>query len=115
MASLPSAIQFESVSTKQSDRPDVTEAAIVISGGRAFKTADDYERLIGGLADKVGGGTGSSRAAVDAGIAPNENRLNFHYNPSVYPMPSEYLFLSSDKFTQDHWKIRCALTLNSVT
>lgn len=75
VASLPSAIQFESVSTKQSDRPDVTEAAIVISGGRAFKTADDYERLIGGLADKVGGGTGSSRAAVDAGIAPNENQV----------------------------------------
>ncbi|GAA3554984.1 electron transfer flavoprotein subunit alpha/FixB family protein [Snuella lapsa] len=72
---LPSAIQFESVSIKQSTRPDVTEAAIVISGGRAFKTAEDYERLIGGLADKVGGGTGSSRAAVDAGIAPNENQV----------------------------------------
>lgn len=75
ITSLPSAIQFDSVSTKKSDRPDVTEAAIVISGGRAFKTADDYERLIGGLADKVGGGTGSSRAAVDAGIAPNENQV----------------------------------------
>ncbi len=75
VASLPSAIQFESVSTKKSERPDVTEAAIVISGGRAFKTAEDYERLIGGLADKVGGGTGSSRAAVDAGIAPNENQV----------------------------------------
>ncbi len=75
VSSLPSAIQFDSVSTKNSDRPDVTEAAIVISGGRAFKTADDYERLIGGLADKVGGGTGSSRAAVDAGIAPNENQV----------------------------------------
>ena len=75
VSSLPSAIQFVSVSTKQSTRPDVTEAAIVISGGRAFKTAADYERLIGGLADKVGGGTGSSRAAVDAGIAPNENQV----------------------------------------
>ncbi len=75
VAALPSAIQFDSVSTKQSDRPDVTEAAVVISGGRAFKTADDYESLIGGLADKVGGGTGSSRAAVDAGIAPNENQV----------------------------------------
>lgn len=75
VAALPSAIQFDSVSTKQSDRPDVTEAAVVISGGRAFKTAEDYERLIGGLADKVGGGTGSSRAAVDAGIAPNENQV----------------------------------------
>ncbi len=75
VVALPSAIQFDSVTTKQSDRPDVTEAAIVISGGRAFKTAEDYERLIGGLADKIGGGTGSSRAAVDAGIAPNENQV----------------------------------------
>lgn len=75
IASLPSAIRFESVTSKQNDRPDVTEAATVISGGRAFKTADDYEHLIGGLADKVGGGIGSSRAAVDAGIAPNENQV----------------------------------------
>lgn len=75
VTSLPSAIQFESVSTKQNSRPDVTEASIVVSGGRAFKTADDYERLVGGLADKVGGGIGSSRAAVDAGIAPNENQV----------------------------------------
>lgn len=75
IAALPSAIRFESVSDKQTGRPDVTEASIVISGGRAFKTAEDYENLIGGLADKVGGGTGSSRAAVDAGIAPNENQV----------------------------------------
>lgn len=75
LTALPSAIHFESVSIKKTGRPDVTEASIVISGGRAFKSADDYERLIGGLADKVGGGTGSSRAAVDAGIAPNENQV----------------------------------------
>jgi len=75
IAALPSAVKFESVSIKSTGRPDVTEATIVISGGRAFKSADDYERLIGGLADKVGGGTGSSRAAVDAGIAPNENQV----------------------------------------
>ena len=75
VASLPSAIKFESVLTKQTGRPDVTEASIVISGGRAFKTAKDYERLIGGLADRLGAGTGSSRAAVDAGIAPNENQV----------------------------------------
>jgi electron transfer flavoprotein alpha subunit len=75
VAALPSAIQFESVSAGTSDRPDPAEAAIVISGGRAFKTADDYERLIGGLADKLGAATGSTRAAVDAGIAPNENQI----------------------------------------
>ena len=75
LAALPSAIQFESVSTGLGGRPDPAEAAIVISGGRAFKTADDYERLVGGLADKLGGATGSTRAAVDAGIAPNENQV----------------------------------------
>ncbi len=72
VAALPGAIQFESVSVGETGRPDPAEAAIVISGGRAFKTAEDYERLIGGLADKLGAATGSTRAAVDAGIAPNE-------------------------------------------
>ena len=41
----------------------------MVSGGGAFKSAEDYERLIGGLADKLGAATGSTRAAVDAGIA----------------------------------------------
>ena len=72
---LPAAIQFESVSVGESGRPDPAEAAIVVSGGRAFKSAADYERLIGGLADKLGAATGSTRAAVDAGIAPNENQV----------------------------------------
>jgi electron transfer flavoprotein alpha subunit len=72
---LPSVIQFESVSEAGVGRPDPTEAAIVVSGGRAFRTAEDYERLIGGLADKLDAATGSTRAAVDAGIAPNENQI----------------------------------------
>jgi len=71
-ASLPNQIRFESVGTKSGARPDVTEAAIVISGGRAIRDSADFERLIGGLADRVGAGTGSSRALVDAGITPNE-------------------------------------------
>lgn len=75
LSGLPSAIQFESVSLGDSGRPDPAEAAIVVSGGRAFKSAEDYERLIGGLADKLGAATGSTRAAVDAGIAPNENQV----------------------------------------
>ena len=71
-AALPSHIHFESASAKSGTRPDVTEAAIVVSGGRAFKTSEEYERLIGGLADCMGAGTGSTRALVDAGITPNE-------------------------------------------
>lgn len=75
VAALPGAIQFESIAVGKTGRPDPAEAAIVISGGRAFKSAEDYERLIGGLADKLGAATGSTRAAVDAGIAPNESQI----------------------------------------
>lgn len=69
---LPDDVRFESVATKSSARPDVTEARIVVSGGRAFKNSDDFERLVGGLADAVQGAAGSSRALVDAGVTPNE-------------------------------------------
>jgi len=71
-SSLPNHIRFEQLVSKTSHRPDVTEAWVVVSGGRAMKNADDYERLVGGLADQLGGATGSSRALVDAGITPNE-------------------------------------------
>jgi len=71
-SSLPNHIQFERVESKTSHRPDVTEAQVVVSGGRALKNSDDFERLVGGLADQLGGATGSSRALVDAGITPNE-------------------------------------------
>ena len=44
----------------------------MVSGGRAFKTSEDFERLVGGLADELGAAAGSSRALVDAGITPND-------------------------------------------
>ena len=50
----------------------MTEARVVVSGGRAFKNMQDYEGLVGTLADRLDGATGSSRALVDAGITPNE-------------------------------------------
>ncbi len=71
-SSLPDLIRLESVESKSSARPDVTEARVVVSGGRAFKNSDDFERIVGGLADALEGATGSSRALVDAGITPNE-------------------------------------------
>lgn len=71
-SSLPDQIRLESVESTTSSRPDVTEARVVVSGGRAFKNRDDFERLVGGLADALEGATGSSRALVDAGITPNE-------------------------------------------
>lgn len=70
-ATLPKKIEFEALQSKLSNRPDVTEARVVVSGGRAFKTSEDFERLVGGLADQLHGATGSSRALVDAGITPN--------------------------------------------
>jgi len=71
-SSLPGRICLERVESRTSHRPDVTEARVVVSGGRALKNSDDFERLVGGLADQLGGATGSSRALVDAGITPNE-------------------------------------------
>jgi electron transfer flavoprotein alpha subunit len=64
--------QHEGLRSKKSTRPDVTEARVVVSGGRAFKNSEDFERLVGRLADVLGGAVGSSRALVDAGITPNE-------------------------------------------
>ena len=70
-AGLPSHIEYVGREAKVTGRPDSTEARIVVSGGRAIKNSDDFERLIGGLADALGGAVGSSRALVDAGITPN--------------------------------------------
>lgn len=68
---VPSA-QWISLASRAGDRPDVTEAKIVVSGGRAFKSSEDFEQLVGGLADSLGGAAGSSRSLVDAGITPND-------------------------------------------
>lgn len=71
-ATLASRCRFVELKAKTSTRPDVTEARVVVSGGRALKNSDDFERLAGQLADVLGGAVGSSRALVDAGITPNE-------------------------------------------
>jgi electron transfer flavoprotein alpha subunit len=70
-AALPKHTRFVSVSAARSDRPDLQSAARVISGGRALGSAENFQ-LIQGLADKLGAAIGASRAAVDAGYAPNE-------------------------------------------
>jgi electron transfer flavoprotein alpha subunit len=70
--SLPSHIHSLGCESKATGRPDLTEARVVVCGGRAFKSSADYEALVGGLADRLGGATGSTRALVDAGITPNE-------------------------------------------
>jgi electron transfer flavoprotein alpha subunit len=69
---LPSHIEYEGVDSRSTGRPELTEARVVVSGGRAFRNSEEYEQYVGCLADKLGGATGSTRALVDAGITPNE-------------------------------------------
>lgn len=74
-AQLPRFATFEAREVKKSARPDATESRIIVSGGRALKSAEDFERLVGGLADTLGAAVGSSRALVDAGITPNSLQI----------------------------------------
>jgi electron transfer flavoprotein alpha subunit len=71
-AVLASRAKVVGLKARKSTRPDVTEAQVVVSGGGAVKTSEDFERLVVGLADVLGGAVGSSRALVAAGIAPTE-------------------------------------------
>jgi electron transfer flavoprotein alpha subunit len=75
IAAGPARIEFVSRDAKVAGRPDATEAKRVVSGGRALKNAEDFERLVGGLADALGAAVGSSRALVDSGITPNSLQI----------------------------------------
>ncbi len=70
-AEIPTHTRFISVSAAKNDRPDLQTASKVVSGGRALGSADGF-KILYSLADRIGAAVGASRAAVDAGYAPNE-------------------------------------------
>jgi len=68
----PGLSTFVGEEVAKNDRPELTSAKIIVSGGRAMQSRENFAKYIEPLADKLGAGVGASRAAVDAGYAPND-------------------------------------------
>jgi electron transfer flavoprotein alpha subunit len=69
------ASKFVNLEASESERPELTSARIIVSGGRAFGSSEQFHGLLDPLADKLGAAVGASRAAVDAGYAPNDYQV----------------------------------------
>jgi electron transfer flavoprotein alpha subunit len=67
--------EFVSLEASKSERPELTSAGVIVSGGRAFGSSEQFHALLDPLADKLGAAVGASRAAVDAGYAPNDYQV----------------------------------------
>jgi len=68
----PGISAFVAEELSKSERPELTSAKIIISGGRAMQSRENFAKYIEPVADKLGAAVGASRAAVDAGYAPND-------------------------------------------
>ncbi len=68
----PAISSFVGEELSKSERPELTSAKVIISGGRAMQSRDNFTKYIEPVADKLGAAVGASRAAVDAGYAPND-------------------------------------------
>ena len=66
---------FVGAELSESERPELTSANVIVSGGRAFASNEKFHALLDPLADKLGAAVGASRAAVDAGYAPNDYQV----------------------------------------
>ena len=66
---------FVSAEIAKSERPELTSAKVIVSGGRALQNSENFHSLIEPLADKLGAAVGASRAAVDAGYVPNDYQV----------------------------------------
>jgi electron transfer flavoprotein alpha subunit len=66
---------FEKAEIQKSDRPELTAAKIIVSGGRGLQSGENFKTYIEPVADKLGAAVGASRAAVDAGYMPNDYQV----------------------------------------